>query len=117
MTADPDNELADCCPCCDFGNHTEPCTCDGFECCHPQYHFRGNKPDRSTFPELVGSQELQTLLDVGSAQAWKLLQAQGAPQPVAKLKSGHIYLAEEIREFQRTRNRKRGRRAAPKDSV
>jgi hypothetical protein len=26
------------CPCCTFGNHTEPCTCDGTGCCHPDRH-------------------------------------------------------------------------------
>lgn len=26
------------CQCCVFGNHTEPCSCDGSACCHPQIH-------------------------------------------------------------------------------
>jgi hypothetical protein len=26
------------CGCCTFGNHTEPCTCDGTSCCHPAEH-------------------------------------------------------------------------------
>lgn len=26
------------CGCCTFGNHTEPCTCDGSNCCHPEKH-------------------------------------------------------------------------------
>jgi hypothetical protein len=30
---------ADYCQCCDFGNHTETCTCKATrECCHPEYH-------------------------------------------------------------------------------
>jgi len=30
----------DVCACCDFGNHTEPCTCGGQDCCHPENHRR-----------------------------------------------------------------------------
>lgn len=26
------------CLCCTLGNHTEPCTCDGGDCCHPEQH-------------------------------------------------------------------------------
>lgn len=26
------------CQCCHFGNHTEPCTCDGTTCCHRYRH-------------------------------------------------------------------------------
>lgn len=26
------------CPCCVFGNHTEVCSCDGVNCCHPENH-------------------------------------------------------------------------------
>jgi hypothetical protein len=29
------------CACCTFGNHTEPCTCDGGGCCHPHHHETG----------------------------------------------------------------------------
>lgn len=29
------------CQCCTFGNHTEPCTCDGNGCCHPERHTVG----------------------------------------------------------------------------
>lgn len=32
---DPD---APTCLCCTLGNHTEPCTCDGADCCHPERH-------------------------------------------------------------------------------
>lgn len=32
------------CGCCTFGNHTEPCTCDGTPCCHPAAH--GSELDR-----------------------------------------------------------------------
>lgn len=28
------------CLCCTLGNHTEPCTCDGAGCCHPERHQR-----------------------------------------------------------------------------
>jgi len=34
---DPDAPV---CQCCTFGNHTEPCTCDGTTCCHPERHQR-----------------------------------------------------------------------------
>jgi hypothetical protein len=26
------------CLCCSLGNHTERCTCDGGDCCHPERH-------------------------------------------------------------------------------
>jgi hypothetical protein len=29
------------CPCCTFGSHDEPCTCDGTGCCHPDRHCAG----------------------------------------------------------------------------
>lgn len=50
VTAEPDAELEaykawmrtdldpDYCACCTSGNHTEPCTCDGTDCCHPESH-------------------------------------------------------------------------------
>lgn len=28
------------CQCCKFGNHTEKCTCDGADCCHPAHHTK-----------------------------------------------------------------------------
>lgn len=32
------------CPCCDFGNHTEYCDCDGSRCCHPENHAKPVSP-------------------------------------------------------------------------
>jgi preprotein translocase subunit SecD len=33
------------CQCCDFGNHTQPCTCDGESCCHRERHKHGGLRD------------------------------------------------------------------------
>lgn len=114
MTTDLVVPVEELCPCCDFGNHTETCTCDGFECCHPQKHFRGNKPDRSTFPELAGPHEVAAILGVSKQRAFVLLQRPGAPQPVAVLASASVYLAAEVEDYQNSRNKQRGR---PRNNV
>jgi len=30
--------MPDLCLCCDFGEHTLPCSCDAKTCCHPENH-------------------------------------------------------------------------------
>jgi hypothetical protein len=96
------------CDCCEHGNHTSRCVCDGYDCCHPQSHFRGNPPDRSTFPELVGVGEILGMLDVSRRRAQRLMRRDEFPQPVARLKSGAVYLLAEVEEYHRNRNRKPG---------
>jgi hypothetical protein len=101
------------CACCQFGNHTEPCTCDGVhECCHPQAHFRRNAADRRTFPEIVGVYEAAVIMGLSKQRVHQLMENPKFPLPVARLKCGPVFLAQEIEAFHATRNRVPGFRAA-----
>lgn len=103
---------ADFCDCCTFGNHTSRCVCPDRvtkNCCHPQNHFRSHAPDRKALPELVGSYEASILLRVSAPRMWILMQRDDFPVPVARLKCGPVWLAEEIRAFQAARPKTSGR--------
>lgn len=99
------------CGCCQFGDHNGPCTCKGVHtCCHPQAHFRGNRPNRRTFPELAGPAEAAVILDVSRQRVGQLELHALFPAPVARLRCGPIFLADEIAHFQARRDRTPGRR-------
>lgn len=64
---------------------------------------------RSDVPELAGPAECAVILEIGQARFATLSKVKGFPKPVVRLRCGDIYLAEEIRAFHATRNRRRGR--------
>ena len=64
---------------------------------------------RTEVPELAGPAECAAILGVGPARFCMLAKLEEFPTPIADLKCGKVYLAEEIRAYQATRNRRRGR--------
>ena len=86
------------CACCEFGEHLVSCE-----------HPRGRPPDRDAFPELAGNAEVARIFGISTARLWVISQDPKFPKPVARLRCGAIYLAEEIRAYDAIRSKKPGR--------
>jgi predicted DNA-binding transcriptional regulator AlpA len=63
------------------------------------------------FPRLAGMHEAAEILGVSDARVWQLHHNDPKfPEPVARLRGGFVWLADELAFYDLTRNKKGGRR-------